>query len=112
MVHRKSLGIAERETLIVQAVLDVQSGKYKSAYHAEKVLGLPKSSVTRRVNGGLTRSQARQQQQNLSGVQEKILLKWIKNPNNQRLFSRASVVKGNSRRTPVASVTQFRRRDT
>jgi hypothetical protein len=79
MVHRKSLGIAEREILIVQAVLDVQSGKYKSAYHAEKVLGLPKSSVTRRVNGGLTRSQARQQQQNLSGAQEKILLKWIKN---------------------------------
>jgi hypothetical protein len=72
MVRRKCQGVAERETLIVKAVLDVQSGKYKSAYHA---VG---SSVTRRVNGGLTRSQARQQQHNLSGAQETILLKWIK----------------------------------
>ena len=78
MVRRKSLPAAERETLIANAVLDVQSGKYRSAYHAEKVLGLPKSSVTHRVSGGLTRSQARQQQQKLSGAQEQVLLKWIK----------------------------------
>ncbi|OAF59573.1 hypothetical protein VC83_04036 [Pseudogymnoascus destructans] len=75
MVARKNLGIAERETLIAQAVLDVKSGKYKSAYHAEKVLGLPKSSVTRRVNGGLTTFPNSLAQQNLSGAQEKILLK-------------------------------------
>ena len=32
----------------------------------------------RRVNGGLSRSQARQQQQKLSYAQENVLLKWIK----------------------------------
>ena len=78
MVRRKSLPAAERETLIANAVLDVQSGKYRSAYYAEKVLGLPKSSVTHCVSGGLTCSQARQQQQKLSGAQEQVLLKWIK----------------------------------
>ncbi|ELR06952.1 hypothetical protein GMDG_08186, partial [Pseudogymnoascus destructans 20631-21] len=41
----KSLGVAERETLIAQAVLDVQSKKYKSAYHAEK-FGLLKKRLT------------------------------------------------------------------
>jgi hypothetical protein len=35
-------------------------------------------NVTRRVNGGLSRTQARQQQQKLSCAQEKVLLKWIK----------------------------------
>ncbi|KFY28160.1 hypothetical protein V491_00607 [Pseudogymnoascus sp. VKM F-3775] len=78
MVRCKSLPAAERETLIANAVLDVQSGKYRSAYHTEKVLGLLKSSVIYRVSGGLTYSQACQQQQKLSGAQEQVLLKWIK----------------------------------
>ena len=78
MVRHKSLGSTERDIRIDQAVLDVQSGKYKTPYEAEKVLQLPKSSVTRRANGGLSRSQARQQQQKLSYAEEKVLLKWIK----------------------------------
>jgi hypothetical protein len=51
MVRNKSILTEERDKLIDQAVLDVNSKKYKSAYEAEKILGLPKSSVTRRVNG-------------------------------------------------------------
>ena len=78
MVRNKSILTKERNKLIDQAVLDINSKKYKSAYEAEKILGLPKSSVTRRVNGGKTRTEARQQQQKLSVVQEKVLLKWIK----------------------------------
>jgi hypothetical protein len=78
MVRRKSLLAIQRDLLIDQAVLGIQTGKYKSVYKAEKLLQLPKSSVTRRVNGGKSRSQARQQQQKLSGMQEKVLLKWIK----------------------------------
>ncbi len=34
--------------------------------------------MTRRVNGGLSRSQAYEQQQKLSYTEEKVLLKWIK----------------------------------
>lgn len=78
MVRRKSISAIQRDKLIDQALLDIKSKKYKSAYEAEKTLGLPKSSVTRRVNGGKSRSEARQQQQKLSAVQEKVLLKWIK----------------------------------
>ena len=78
MVRRKSVSAIQRDKLIDQALLDIKSKKYKSAYEAEKILGLPKSSVTRRVNGGISRSQARQQQQKLSYAQEKVLLKWIK----------------------------------
>lgn len=59
MVRRKSLSTVERDILIDKALLDIQSGKYKSVYEAEKIIGLPKSSVTRRASGGLTRSQAR-----------------------------------------------------
>jgi hypothetical protein len=78
MVRRKSLPDMERDILIDKALLDIQSSKYKSLYTAEKNLGFPKSSVTRRVNGGLTRSQARQKQQKLLLSQESVLLKWIK----------------------------------
>jgi hypothetical protein len=78
MVRRRSIPALQRDILIDQAPIGIKSGKYKSAFEAEKKLELPKSSVTRRVNGGISRSQARQQQQKLSGAQEQVLLKWIK----------------------------------
>ena len=62
MVRRKSIPTTERDILIEQALIDIKSSKYKSAYEAEKTLGLPKSSITRRVNGGKSRLEARQQQ--------------------------------------------------
>ena len=78
MVRRKSVPATQLDIQVSEAVLGVQSGKYKSAYEAAKQLGLPKSTVTRHVNGGLSCSQARQQQQKLSYAQENVLLKWIK----------------------------------
>ena len=78
MVRRKSLAAAELNTRLEEAVLGVQTGKYKSSYEAGKVLRLSKETIARRVNGGLSRSQARQQQQKLSYAEEKVLLKWIK----------------------------------
>ena len=78
MVRRKSQTAAEIDTLVTQAVLGVQSGLYKSSYEAATLLGLSPNTVTRRVNGGLSRTQARQQQQKLSYTEEKVLLKWIK----------------------------------
>jgi hypothetical protein len=56
MARHKSLLAGERDILIDKALLDIQSGKYKSAYEAENASKLPKSSVPRRVNGGLTLS--------------------------------------------------------
>jgi transposase len=79
MVRRKSLSAAQLDAQINKAVLGVQSGLYKSSYEAANLLRLSKRTVTRRVNGGSSRSQARhQQQQKLSYEQEKVLLKWIK----------------------------------
>jgi transposase len=78
MVRRKSLDASQLDTQVGKAVQGVQSGKYKSSYEAAKQLGLPRNTVTRRVNGGLSRSQARQRQQKLSYAEEKVLLKWIK----------------------------------
>ena len=78
MVRHRSILTTERDVLITKALLDIKAGIYKSSYAAEKVLGLPKSSISRRVSGGQLRSQARQNQQKLLYEQEKVLLKWIK----------------------------------
>lgn len=78
MVRKKSQSAAEIESLVKEAVQRVLSKKYKSSYAAAKTLGISKDTVTRRVQGGSSCAQARQQQQKLSSVQEKVLLKWIK----------------------------------
>ena len=78
MVRNRSKTAAELDALVAKAVSGIQSGLYKSSYEAAKVLKISKDTVTRRVNGGLTRSEARQKQQKLSSAQEKVLLKWIK----------------------------------
>lgn len=78
MPRQKRVFTTDRDILIAQEVLDVQLGKYKLLYKAEKHLQLPKSSVMRRANGMLSRPQARQQQQKLLYTKEKVLLKWIK----------------------------------
>jgi hypothetical protein len=78
MVRRKSILAAEPDIQIDKTLLGIRSGKYKSPYEAEKTLQLPKNSVTRRAYGGSSRSEARQKQQKFSPVQEKVLLKWIK----------------------------------
>jgi Tc5 transposase DNA-binding domain len=77
MVRRKSQKAQELDIQVTEAVLGVQSGKYKSAYAAAKALGLCKDTVLKRVKGGLTRQEAHQRQQLLSAAQEKTLLKWI-----------------------------------
>ena len=66
MVRRKSANAAELDIRLAEAVQGVKSGKYKSSYKAAKVLGLNRDTVTRRVNGSLSRIQARYAQQILS----------------------------------------------
>ena len=78
MVRRISSNAAKLDIRLAEAVQGVKSGKYKSSYEAAKVLGLNRDTVTRRVNGSLSRTQARYTQQILSPAQESVLLKWIK----------------------------------
>ena len=58
MVRRKSIPALQREILISKALISINSGKYKSTFEAEKLLELPKSSIARRVNRGLSCMQA------------------------------------------------------
>ena len=79
MVRRKSQTIAEIDALVNKAVLGVQSRLYKSLDKAIKKLGISKDTVTCRVNGGLSRSQARQQQQKLLYTQRMFFLSGLRN---------------------------------
>ena len=63
MVRCKSLKAQELDLLVTEAVLGIQSKKYKSAYAAAKALNLCKDTVLKRVNGGFSRVEARQNQQ-------------------------------------------------
>ena len=75
MVRQRSLKAQENNSRLAEAILGVQTRKYKSSYNATKQLKLSKATVTRRVNRGLIRSQAREKQQILSVAQESVLLK-------------------------------------
>ncbi|PQM43456.1 hypothetical protein VC83_09583 [Pseudogymnoascus destructans] len=78
MVRKRSQKAEELEVLLAQAVAGVKSGLYKSSYGAAKALHLRPDTVLQRVNGKLSRREARRQQQLLSPAQEQTLLKWIK----------------------------------
>jgi hypothetical protein len=78
MVRKRSIKAQEREIRLIEAVIGVKSGKYKTAYAASKALQLNLNTILKRVNGGNTQQEARQQQQLLSKNQETVLLKWIK----------------------------------
>ena len=78
-MRRKSQNAQEHDNQKAEAVLGVQNKKYKSSYEAAKLLGVCERTVQRHVKGiSLTRTEARQKQQLLSKIEEKTLLKWIK----------------------------------
>jgi stage V sporulation protein SpoVS len=54
MVLKKSQKAQEFENKIAEAVLGVQTSKFKSSYQAAKVLGLNKNIVAIRINSGST----------------------------------------------------------
>jgi hypothetical protein len=66
MVQRKSIKAQELDLRLSEAVLGVQTGKFKSAYAAAKALSLRANTVRKRIKGGLTQQEACQQQQLLS----------------------------------------------
>jgi hypothetical protein len=78
MVEKTSIKAQKLNLRLSEAVLGVQTGKYKSAQAAAIALGLRPDTVRRRLRGTPSRVEARQKQQLLSKNQEKTLLKWIK----------------------------------
>ncbi|KFY63119.1 hypothetical protein V496_04181 [Pseudogymnoascus sp. VKM F-4515 (FW-2607)] len=78
MVEKRSIKAQKLNLRLSEAVLGVQTGKFKSAQAAAIALGLRPDTVRRRLRGTPSRIEARQKQQLLSKNQEKTLLKWIK----------------------------------
>ena len=68
---------AESEEKVLKALIGLESGLYKTVYRASKDTGAPESTISRRLNGGKTRADARESQQLLSKAQEKALVGWI-----------------------------------
>jgi tryptophanyl-tRNA synthetase len=79
MVKRKSIKAQERNLRLSEAVLGVQTRKFKSSNAAAIALNLRPDTVRRRVRGiQYTQAEAQLPHQLLSKNQEIILLKWIK----------------------------------
>ena len=66
MVRQNSVKAQELDVLLFEAVKGVENGIYKSSYAAAKALKLNPRTVLNRVKGGLSRKEARQEQQLLS----------------------------------------------
>jgi hypothetical protein len=78
MVKRKNIKAQELDLRVSKAIEGVRLGKFKLANAVAIALGLHPNTVLKRLRGGSTRREARQQQQLLLKNQEQTLLKWIK----------------------------------
>ena len=78
MTLHKSQKASDKEALVLEALVGIKSGKYKSGYEAARELEINASTVYRRLKGYSSRATARIEQQLLSEAEEKTILKWIK----------------------------------
>jgi len=62
---------------VLKALTGLESGLYKTAYQAANVTDASESTLSRRLNGGKSRSEAHESQQILSKAQEKALAERI-----------------------------------
>ena len=67
----------EAEQAMRRAIAAVKEGKYLSANHAANELGVPASTLKRRLKGGKSRSEGQEQHQLLTPQEEKALAMWI-----------------------------------
>lgn len=77
MGRRRSQKAIESEAKVKEALNTVQIGQIKTGYAAAKRFGASKSTIYRRLSGGKTRAEAREEQQLLSKQEEKALIVWI-----------------------------------
>ncbi|KAJ5887467.1 hypothetical protein N7495_007508 [Penicillium taxi] len=69
--------MAPNEHQISLAISDLKSGQISSVKAAAIAYGVSRSTLTRRMNGSLSRRDAHSNQQRLSPGQEEFLVKWI-----------------------------------
>ena len=69
--------ISEKEQKIQDAVDAYSRGEYPSLRTLSAAYGVDRKTLTRRIRGGVTRQEAREEQQLLSSTQEDLLCRWI-----------------------------------
>ena len=77
MGHKRSREATEREAKTALALEGVWNGTYADAKHAADSLGVSASTLSKRLKGRKSKSEARETQQHLSRQEEKALVDWI-----------------------------------
>ena len=77
MTRPKSRKRADNDALVTEALKGIANKQWKSSYAAAKALGIPRSTIHRRIQNGKSMAESRQAQQLLSGPEEKALKEWI-----------------------------------
>jgi hypothetical protein len=77
MVRPINVKAEEREKAIKIAIVGVKDGTYKSIDQAAKELGVSKATLHRRLKGGKSRSEGKENQLRLTPQEEKALAAWI-----------------------------------
>jgi len=77
MVCRRNEKAEEAEKKMQIAIAGVKDGTYRSIDHAVKELGVSKTTLTRRLKGGKSRSEGQENNQLLTTQEEKALETWI-----------------------------------
>lgn len=77
MVHHRSDKAAESESNIQLALAGLNDGTYTSIGQACRALGVSKTTLHRRIKGGKSRAQGKENQQLLTIPEEAALVAWI-----------------------------------
>jgi 4-hydroxybenzoate polyprenyltransferase len=77
MVRPKSQHAAQTEAKVQAAMKGLEVGTYSSIWSAANAVGMSHKTLTRRVNGGKSCAQAKENDQHLSAAEEKALVRWI-----------------------------------
>ena len=77
MTRRKSEKAVETDAEVEAAVKGLSNGLYKTPYAAATALGLNHATLSRRLAGGNSRAEGKENQQNLTRAEEKALARWI-----------------------------------
>ena len=77
MTHRKSEKAVETDAKVDAAMKGLSNGLYKTLYAAATALGLNRAMLSRRLAGGNSHAERKENQQNLTYAKEKALARWI-----------------------------------
>ena len=93
MTHKWSDKEVENEVLLEEIRVGLATGQYKTAHHAAKETGFPRSLLYARLKGRLPRTQAHRTEQHLSEPEESALAQWIQESTATSYLPRYPIVR-------------------